>query len=966
MEAGCEKFILRKIDWGRNSSYPVDFQRQPAPLGDAFPFHSAPPALGDSTLPGRNTHRFTLMTSPPLDARGGTPPSGAFFQPRRSLITKLTLIVGLTLAALIALLLVADFYFGRQTLQRAIDQHLSSVASSRQDMVLAHLAQLKQRAELLADHGEFRGLFQNLMTGHADPTNTGYSQARLDYITDHRTIFSASLVDGTGHVELADKDTQAGGEVGTDPAFLHGLAGPYVGLPRAVGNRFEVVLAAPIRGYELPRKNIAVLMITVDVSPLAAAVRDTTGLGETGEVVLGIREVNNVRTLFPPRHQKQPMTIPLGDEPAMAEALAGREFLGTTRDYRGERVLAAALPVSYGGWGLVTKMDASEAYAPIARALRYILLCGGTVTVVGLVAAYLLARGIARPIQRLVQAASRVGSGDYDTPVPVKSADEFGVLSARFNEMTAAIRARGAERDAQEAALHASDERLRQVMDLVPHFIFAKDIDGRFIFANRALAQVFEMTPEELVGHCDTDLGHDEKQAARYRSDDHEVIAHGCPKIISEERHTDLSGRIRILQTTKVPFVRPGAEKPGVLGVSVDITERKRAEEERQRVETKLQETQKLESLGVLAGGIAHDFNNLLTGVIGNASLASADLPPGSPMLPYLSQIEDSAMRAADLCKQLLAYAGKGRFIIQDLDVSALVRETSNLLQCSIDKSVILKFDLADHLPAVSADATQLRQVVMNLVINATEAIGTRSGTVSISTGLVHADRAYLDGTVMAPDLPEGDYVHLEVTDNGSGMAPETLSKIFDPFFTTKFTGRGLGLAAVLGIVRSHKGTLKVYSEPGKGTSFKILLPCTAAPAIPPASAETATDLWRGSGTVLVVDDEETVRLTAGRMLQSLGFTVVTANDGREAVDRFRAAPDEFCAVLLDLTMPHLDGEGVFRELRLVRPEVRVLLMSGFNEQEAIKRFIGKGLAGFLQKPFRFDSLRERIKEILA
>jgi len=401
-------------------------------------------------------------------------------------------------------------------------------------------------------------------------------------------------------------------------------------------------------------------------------------------------------------------------------------------------------------------------------------------------------------------------------------------------------------------------------------------------------------------------------------------------------------------------------------GTALDITARRQAEEERLRVEKKLQDTQKLESLGILAGGIAHDFNNLLTGVIGNASLARMELPDSSPTLPYLRQIDEAAFRAADLCKQMLAYAGKGRFVIQDIDLSALIRETTHLLQCSIAKGVVLKFHLAHDLPAVSADATQLRQIVMNLVINASEAIGERSGTVTISTGLVRADRAYLDATLVAPELPAGDYVHLEVNDNGSGMTSDTISRIFDPFFTTKFTGRGLGLAAVLGIVRGHGGTLKVYSEPDKGTSFKILLPCGAAPATAPAVAASAGDLWRGSGTVLVVDDEETVRGTASRMLQAFGFNVITANDGREAVERFRTAPAEIRAVLLDLTMPHLDGEGTFRELRVLCPDVRVLLMSGFNEQEAITSFVGKGLAGFLQKPFRVETLRDRLREVLA
>ena len=1015
----------------------------------------------------------------------------------RSLVTKLTLLVGLTLAAFIAALLAAGFHFGREVLQNEIDAHLSSVASSRRAMVMAHLSQLKLRAELLADHGEFRGYLHNLKTDQPDTSNERYSQVRLDDLTDHRKILSALLADWTGRVLLANKGADTGMELAGDPAFVEGMDGPYVGLPQAVGDHFQVVLSAPIHSYDVTRKHIGVLMMTVDISPLAAAVRDATGLGRTGEVMLGIREGDEARILFPPRHREQNMAIPLDNEPAMAAALEGREFLGATRDYRGERVLASSLPVGYGGWGLLTKMDAREAYAPIARALRYVLLAGGVVAAAGLVAAYLLARRIARPVQRLVQAASRVADGDYDTPAPIESADEFGVLTARFNEMTAAIRSRAAERDAKEAALQeselrlkavgdhlpgstiyeygmrpdgshffvylsagiersttyrpeellahpdkvyenvlkedvpkmmlathesarkltvfdqqvrrrmpngkirwfhsrsmprrmddgstvwdgveldvtdykhaeealrASEERLRQVMDLVPHFIYAKDAEGRYLFVNRALAQVFGMAPEEIVGLSDFDLS-PEKEAARFRSDDFDVIASGTPKFISEERHTDANGRTRFLQTSKVQFALPRAEKPGVLCVSVDITDRKQAEEERQRVETKLQDMQKLESLGVLAGGIAHDFNNLLTGVMGNASLARMDLPGESPIIPYLDQIDKAAQHAAELCRQMLAYAGKGRFVLQEVNLSALVKETTHLLDSSIAKGVVLELHLADNLPAVSGDATQLRQIVMNLVINASEAIGSQSGNVHISTGLDRVDRAYLDDTFLAPELPEGDYVRLEVADNGQGMMPDTVAKIFDPFFSTKFTGRGLGLAAVLGIVRGHKGALKVYSEPGKGTSFKILLPCAGAPESAPVVVESAPDDWRGSGAVLVVDDEDTVRLTAARMLQSLGFTVITATNGREGVECFRAGAGEIRAVLLDLTMPHLDGEGAFRELRILRPDVPVLLMSGFNEQEAINRFIGQGLAGFLQKPFRLEGLRARLKEILA
>ncbi|HSH96574.1 MAG TPA: PAS domain S-box protein, partial [Roseimicrobium sp.] len=396
-----------------------------------------------------------------------------------------------------------------------------------------------------------------------------------------------------------------------------------------------------------------------------------------------------------------------------------------------------------------------------------------------------------------------------------------------------------------------------------------------------------------------------------------------------------------------------------------DLSDQRKIELQRQEIERKLQETQKLESLGVLAGGIAHDFNNLLTGILGNASLARLQMDEGSGIDPYLDQIEKASLRAADLCKQMLAYSGKGRFIVQRIQLTDLVEDTTPLLHLSISKKAVLKFHLVRDLPPTLADATQIRQILMNLVINASEAIGDRSGVISISTGVMRADTSYLADTHLSPNLPQGDYVFLEVSDNGCGMSAETRARIFDPFFTTKFTGRGLGLAAVLGIVRGHQGALKVFSEPGKGTTFKMLLPCADGPVEKFQSHDsTHAPLWSGKGMILVVDDEETVRTVTARMLESLGFQTTLAEDGREAVKIFLERPGTFTYVMLDLTMPHMDGEETFRELRRIRPNIRVLLMSGFNEQDATSRFVGKGLAGFLQKPFKADQLASKLQEI--
>lgn len=411
-----------------------------------------------------------------------------------------------------------------------------------------------------------------------------------------------------------------------------------------------------------------------------------------------------------------------------------------------------------------------------------------------------------------------------------------------------------------------------------------------------------------------------------------------------------------------------GAEQDALrvaAGVRVAAFERQRAEKDRASLERKMVESQKLESLGVLAGGIAHDFNNLLTAILGNASLMQLDLPPDSPLHSNIAHITTTAQRAADLCRQMLAYSGKGRFQIQPVALARLVEETTHLLQISISKKAVLKFNFAREIPPVMADATQLRQIVMNLVINASEAIGDRSGVISVGTGLTRVDRAYLTTTYLAPELPEGDYAFLEVSDTGCGMPPEVTARIFDPFFTTKFTGRGLGLAAVLGIVQGHRGAMKVYSEPGKGTSFKILLPIAPAGTVVAAAAVASGPGWRGHGRVLVVDDEESVRAIAARLMESLGFKVTVAEDGRAGVAAFEREPDAFRLVLMDLTMPHHDGLEAFSLMRRVRPGVKLILMSGFNEQDAIASFTGKGLAGFIQKPFDLPTLTEKVRQVM-
>ncbi|QVW34630.1 PAS domain S-box protein [Geobacter sulfurreducens] len=511
------------------------------------------------------------------------------------------------------------------------------------------------------------------------------------------------------------------------------------------------------------------------------------------------------------------------------------------------------------------------------------------------------------------------------------------------------------DRKKAEALLHLTRASVNAVSDA----IFWITPDARFVDVNEAACRTLGYSREELLNRGVFDVDPDSPP---------EVWAQHFPELRRqgtlrfESRHRTKDGRIIPVEIV-ANYIRHDNDEFNCAVVR-DITERKRAEEEHESLEKQLLHAQKLESLGVLAGGIAHDFNNILTAIVGNTDLALMRLNPESPVRDNLARIERAANRASDLAKQMLAYSGKGKFVIEPIDLNRLVEEMTHMLQVSISKKAVLRFNFADSLPTVDADATQLRQIIMNLVINASEAIADKSGVIAISTGCMQCDRKYLSNAWLNESIPEGLYVWLEVADTGCGMDRETVSKIFDPFFTTKFTGRGLGMAAVLGIVRGHKGAIRVYSEPGRGTTFKVLLPAGDKPKDLFNGDQQKQAVWKGCGTVLLVDDEETVIGIGAEMLKELGFDVLTAMDGREALEVFAQHQEKICCIILDLTMPHLDGEQTFRELRQLKPDVKVIMSSGYNEQEINQRFAGKGLAGFIQKPYRLSMLKETIRNV--
>ncbi len=410
---------------------------------------------------------------------------------------------------------------------------------------------------------------------------------------------------------------------------------------------------------------------------------------------------------------------------------------------------------------------------------------------------------------------------------------------------------------------------------------------------------------------------------------------------------------------------------PGHSGFSLVMQDQTREinhERENRAYLEKLRHAQKLESLGVLAGGIAHDFNNLLMGILGNVSLAQMDLPRDSPACQCLDDIEHAAKRAADLSSQMLAYSGRGKFTSERVNATELIQNMANLLKAkaSLPRSIELEYDLEPNLPEFLGDTTQIHQLLMNVILNASKSIE-GDGMIRIRSGNHFLDADEIAGCYLGSGILPGPWIHLSVEDNGSGMSQETLSRIFDPFFSTKFTGRGLGLAAALGIVRAHNGTLRVRSEPGQGTVFDIFLPPALEEEEPPAMNQTSrfSATWNGSGIVLFVDDEETVRSVGKRLLSRMGFEVLLAQDGVEAVEVFSRYKDMIGLVIMDMTMPRMDGREALEHIKKIAPEVRIVLSTGYSERDVAANFLSRGFDAFIQKPYNYRELKELVRMVM-
>ena len=518
------------------------------------------------------------------------------------------------------------------------------------------------------------------------------------------------------------------------------------------------------------------------------------------------------------------------------------------------------------------------------------------------------------------------------------------------------------EQKRAEQALRQSEARYRELYDQAPVGYHELDTEGRIVRVNRTELEMLGYEPEEMLGKHVWEFV-DEVEETRKAFEDQVAGNEEPARAFDRNFKKKDGGVIPILIETRLMRDEEG-RTIGMRSTLQDITDRKRAEEEKRRLAEQMQQTQKLDSLGILAGGIAHNFNNLLVGILGNADLVMQELPGRSIERRCLERVVESATRAAKLSTQMLMYSGRGRFQVDKADLSTIIEEMGQLLAASVSEEVYLRYQLKESLPQIRADVSQLRQVLISLVLNASEAMEAEGGRITIRTDAVRLSKQDLAETCVNDNLPGGEYVRLTVEDTGCGMDRETVERIFDPFFTTKFTGRGLGLAAVLGIVRGHQAAIRVESVPQQGTKVEVLFPACEARTPEPNAFRWRTNERNGKGMVLLVDDDPSVRDVGQTILSRNGFSVLTAPDGPEAVEIFRQRFPEIACVLLDMSMPSMNGEEVFRKMRELQPEVRVILTSGYQEREIKHRFDGLGLAGFLQKPFRMKGLVEKIRAV--
>jgi PAS domain S-box-containing protein len=572
--------------------------------------------------------------------------------------------------------------------------------------------------------------------------------------------------------------------------------------------------------------------------------------------------------------------------------------------------------------------------------------------------------GLIAPIKTM---AARLGTVDYATPAASRfdppeghDNDEFGELARGSNSMLARFEESLQKRRATEAKVHEREAFIYGVINNVPDTILTVNADGQVETCNPAAVALFGHSPDHLIG-LSVDRLFSEPTRSRFLQSFNRYRKSNDPRYLET-----MSGECAVsvhdgstspveLQVHEMRIL----ERRVVVMIVRDLGDQRRAEQQHSELEEQIMGAQKLAGLGKLLAGVSHDFNNILVGILGNADIALSDMTSMTPARSIVEDIRRSAIAGSELTSQMMAYSGGAETKAEPLFLNDFLKQMNPLLKSLISDHIELKFDYTENIPAIEADGTLFRQLIVNLVTNSVDAIGEKPGVIHVRTGINRTDSRYMQTMDINTDLSEGYYVYIEVADTGSGFDGESRAKLFDPFFSTKANARGLGLAAVHGIVRSHNAAVRVQSEPDRGAAFKVFFPYSENKPKPAAPREEpgVPENWRGKGTILIVDDDMAVRKVTGLMLTKRGYRILTANDGKAGVEMFEKHCDEIAMVILDLVMPKMNGEEALNEIQRIDPDARVVLCSGYNEHEAPEINRLKQRVSFLQKPFEMEEL---------
>ncbi|HOW50864.1 MAG TPA: ATP-binding protein [bacterium] len=720
---------------------------------------------------------------------------------------------------------------------------------------------------------------------------------------------------------------------------------------------------APIRSGE---RVIAVVAVTINMRQFAETVEHLR-IEKTGHALV----TDQTGTIIIHHDQTRLFErIELPDDNAITQGFffteRGAEYFGNTH---AALDLDDAASFATPHWRVIVAQETGEMFAPLWSAIFFLSLTSLLIFILALFVFRRLAKRITEPLERLTQGIARIGEGQLDQRIEATGDDELRRLADAFNKMVGDLRE-------SRRMLTASEQRYREMADMMPQTLFETDLQGRLVYSNQAGFKTFGYSEEDV------------KQGKRFNDfllpSDRERAARNIQRILAGENTGGSEYHVRKLSGEILPVFIHSAPRyenerlAGLRGVVIDMSEIKQAQEEIKRKELQLIQAQKMESIGTLAGGLAHDFNNVLGGIGGASSLLTyllehdpANATP-EKLLEYLELIDSQVKRASEMIRQLLALSRGQEIAFAPMDLAKAVEQVAAICEKTFEKSVQLRLTLPRERPLINGDAALIEQVILNVMVNAWHAMTIMRGPNEKQGGIcaVTLEHIRVDNGFPGwpPDLPTGDHWSIRITDSGVGIPPDTLPRIFDPFYSTKKpgTGTGLGLPMAYNIIRQHHGHIKAASVPGKGSTFTLFLPALPQGGLSRAADPTAFIAHRGTGFALLADDEPAIRETTAEMLEMMGYNVLIATDGLEAVEIFKRDPDKISFLVLDLLMPRMSGIEALREIRRLRPDIRALIISGYRFDEQVQEAVSWGNLITLQKPFTVEQFSRSVKELTA